>query len=248
MRRLAAGLLLLAVLAGCSSNAERLYRRAEAFLAQGQVEMAAGEYRRLASDHPDSPLADDALYKLAYLYAEEMDKPSAALIHYRALADTYPGSTYADEALMRVMAIQRSVLRDPEAVQITWQELCERFEDRRELCARGMLEVARAYFEAEQYAQAAATAGDLRKRYPDQESECAQAALLAARASERTGCDPAEVEALFEEVIERYPDSHAAAMAKRSIGRMIYERREENEQQRAAELQRRSRLIEGVPA
>ncbi|MEA3402977.1 MAG: tetratricopeptide repeat protein [Armatimonadota bacterium] len=248
MRRLAAVLLLLAVLAGCSSNAERLYRRAEAFLAQGQVEMAADEYRRLAREHPRSPLADDALYKLAYLYAEEMDRPSAALIQYRALADTYPSSPYADDALMRVMAIQREALGDPGAVKVTWEELRERFDDRRELCARGMLEVARAYFEAEQYALAAATAGDLRKRYPRQESECAQAALLSARASERTGGDPAEVERLFEEVIEGYPDSHAAAMAKRSIGRIMYERREEDAQQRAEELQRRSRLIDGVPA
>ena len=95
------------MLAGCTSRSERLYRRAETFLAQGQHKMAAEEYQRIVSEEPDSDLADDALYKLAYVYAEELGQPTVGLVKYRALADSYPDSPWVDDALMRVMAMVR---------------------------------------------------------------------------------------------------------------------------------------------
>lgn len=250
MRRCARGLpvlLVLALIAGCSSRTERLYRRAEAFLAQGQIQMAAGEYQRLVSDDPHHPLADDALYKLAYIYAEELDQPGAALVKYRALADNYPDSPYVDEALMRAMTIQRREFKNPEAVRALYNEICARFRDRSELCARALLELARAYFDVEDYDRAAQVAGELDQRYPDQSSVRAQAALLQARACERKGMDQAEVEKLYEQVVERYPNTHAAAMAKRSIGWIYYGRREQQQQQQQAEIRRRSRIIRGIP-
>jgi len=247
VRRLAAPLLALALLAGCSTRAERLYRRAETFLAQGQFQMAADEYRRLVGEHPRSSLADDALYKLAYILAEETGRPLAALVQYRRLADSYPSSPYADDALMRVMTIQRETLRDPEGVRATWDEMCDRFGDRKGLCARGMLEVARAHFEAEDYSAAAHVAEELTVKYSQQRRECSQAALLQARACERTGTEEGEIEALYEQVIEHYPDTHAAAMAKRRIGWIYFGKREEQQQQQAEELKRRSRIIANVP-
>ncbi|MFW5866550.1 MAG: tetratricopeptide repeat protein [Armatimonadota bacterium] len=240
--------LALALLAGCTSRSERLYRRAETFLAQGQHKMAADEYQRIVAEEADSALADDALYKLAYVYAEELDQPAAGLAQYRRLVDNYPRSPWVDDALMRVMAIQRQTLAEPEAVRRTWSELCERFEDRKGLCARGLLEVARAHFDAEDYAMAAATSVELTTRYADERTPSAQAALLHARAAERMGIEQAEVEKLYETLIERYPDTHAAAMAKRNIGWMYYGKREEQQQQHAAEVERRSRIIRGVPA
>ncbi len=239
---------LMVIGAGCSSRPERLYRRAEAFLAQGQFEMAAEEYRRLVREHPRSELADDALYKLAYVNAEELGRPSAALLQYRAIIDRYPSSPYVDDAMMRVMAIQRKVLRDPAAVRQTWDEMRERFGDRRGLCARGLLEVAQAHFENEDYQRAAEVARELIESYGDQVRQSAQAALLRARAIERRGAEPAEVEELYEQVIAQYPDTHSAAMAKRSIGWIYYGKREEQEQQQAEVMRQRSRVIEGVPA
>ncbi len=248
LKILAAALVLVALLAGCSSKAERLYRRAEAFLAQGQFEMAATEYQRLVDEHSRSPLVDDALYKLAYVHAEELGRPSAALVQYRALADDHPNSPYADDALMRVMTIQREVLHDPAAVRRTWIELCERYKDRRTLCARGMLEVGHAHFESGDYPLAAAVGEELTEKYSDQVRQCAQAALLRARATERMDVEQAEVEKLYEQVIKQYPDTHAAAVAKRNIGWIYYGKKEEQEQQRAKEIERRSRIIGGVPA
>jgi len=247
VRRLAVALLALALIAGCSSKAERLYRRAEAFLAQGQFEMAAEEYLRLAREYERSPLADDAIYKLAYIYAEEMEEPTVALVQYRALADNYPSSPYADDALMRIMTIQREVLKDPQAVERTCEELCLRYEDAPALCARGRLEVARAWFEAGEFEKAMKAATELMASFPRQRRECANAALLMARAASGMGREQTEVEKLYERVIEQYPDTHAAAMAKRSIGLIYWGHREQQQQERAEEMRRRSRVIEGVP-
>ncbi|MFP4249378.1 MAG: tetratricopeptide repeat protein [Armatimonadota bacterium] len=250
MSRFSAGIclaLMFAVLAGCTAKSERLYRRAETFLAQGQHRMATEEYQRIVSEHPDSPLADDALYKLAYVCAEELGQSTVGLVQYRKLVDDYPDSPWVDDALMRVMAIQRQELGEPEAVRQTWGELCERFEGREGLCARGLLEVARAHFDAEDYAMAAATSVELTTRYAEQRTSCAQAALLHARAAERMGIEQEEVEQLYETLIERYPDTHAAAMAKRNIGWIYYGKHEEQQQAQQAEVARRSRVIRGVP-
>jgi len=244
----AGALFALALLAGCSSKDERLFRRAEAFFAQGQFQVAAEEYARLAAEFPRSELADDAMYKLGYILAEELDQPEPALAQYWALADNYPGSSYADDALMRAMAIQRRVLRDPAAVRTTYDELCRRFADRPGLRARGLLEVGRAYFEAQDYEQASGVAVEVAATYPQQTQELAQADLLRARCSERLGVDGAEVEKLYEAIIERYPDTHAASAAKREIGWRYFEKRAEHEQQAAEEIRRRSRVIGGVPA
>ncbi len=238
---------LAAVLAGCSTRSQRLYHRAEAFLAQGQVKLAAEEYERLVKEHPRDPLTDDSLYKLAYIYAEEMGKPSLALVRYRRLADRYPTSPYADDALMRVMDIQRTVLHDPKAVAQTYEEVCRRFASRRRLRARALLEVARAQFDGEQYEEAASTTKQLIEGYPAQKLQRSQAALLAARCAERSGGDHEKVVALYEQVVAKYPDTHSAAIAKRSIGWLYYEVKGEEEQKQEQEMRRKSRIVREVP-
>jgi len=116
-QRVSVGLLLAVVVvtlaSGCSTKVQRLYRRAEAFFAQGEYELAAREYSRIVQEAPRDPLADDAWYKLAYLYREELDNPSAALIVYRNLADNYQGSNYVDEALFWIVYLQRRYMQDP---------------------------------------------------------------------------------------------------------------------------------------
>lgn len=245
---LAATGVLALLMAGCSTKGERLYNRAEAFFAQEQMQLAVEEYERLVEQQPRHQLADDALYKAAYIYAEEMDKPSVAMVRYRALADRYPQSSYVDDALLRIMDIQRATLRNPVAVQETCDELCRRFPDRRQLCAQGMLMVASTYFDTEQYDQAAQTCRELIERYSEEKRQCAQAALFIARSAEKSEVGRDEVVALYESVIAAYPDTHSAATAKRNIGWIYYGVREEHAEQQRSEMRQRSRVIQGVPA
>lgn len=236
-------------LAGCSTKAERLYNRAETFFAQGQTKLAADEYERLTDEFPRHPLADDALYKVAYIYAEELSKPSLAMTRYRRLADRYPQSSYVDDALLRIMDIQRTELESPDAVQATCDELCRRFPARKQLCAQGRLTVALTYFDTEQYEEASASAQLLLDQYSAQERQCAQAALLIARSAEKQGeLDRDAVVALYEHVVATYPDTHSAATAKGTIGWLYYKVRGEHEQQQREQMKQRSRIIRGVPS
>ncbi|MCD6360476.1 MAG: tetratricopeptide repeat protein [Armatimonadetes bacterium] len=244
---LAAAGIAMALMAGCSTQAERLYNRAEAFFAQEQMQLAAQEYERLVKEYPRHQLADDALYKVAYIYLEELDKPSVAMVRYRMLADHYPQSSYVDDALLRIMDIQRRTLVNPGAVQDTCDELCARFPQRKRLCAQGMLVVASTWFDTGDYDKAAQAAQELIDRYPAQKRQCAQAALLIARSAEKKQADRDEVVALYEKIIATYPDTQSAATAKRNIGWIYYGAREEHVQQQRAEMRARSRVIQGVP-
>jgi len=234
-------------LAGCSTRSQRLYRRAEAFLAQGQVELAAKEYEALVKEFPRDPIADDALYKLAYVHAEEMDKPSLALVDYRWLADKYPSSPYADDALMHVMEIQRTALHDPAGVKQTCDEICSRFSGRPQLCARAQIGLATAQFDSEQYKPATETAKKLIEDYPKQKRQCAQAALLVARATERMGAGREKAVALYRQVVADYPDTHSAALAKSRAGWLYFEKGEQDQQKQQEEEKRKSRIVKGVP-
>lgn len=239
--------LLAVALAGCSTRSQRLYHRAEAFLAQGQFKLAADEYERLVTENPRDPLGDDALYKVAYVYAEEMDRPALALTRYRQLADRYPSSPYADDALMRIASIQRTVLHDPEAVKQTCEEISHRFSGRARLRARAALEVARAQFDCEQYKEAAASANHLIEQFPKQTRQCAQAAFLAARATESTGADPEKAADLYRKVLADYPDTHSAVLAKSRAGLLLFGVSEHEKQRQQEEQKRKSRVIQGVP-
>ena len=142
------------LLGGCSTKTQRLYRRAEAFFAQEQYELAAREYSRIVQEAPRDPLADDAWYKLAYLYREELDNPSAALIVYRDLADSYEDSNYADEALFWIVYLQRWHMQNPAAAAATCRELDQRFPDKKNLRGQASLEAAGAYLDTGQLEQA----------------------------------------------------------------------------------------------
>jgi len=110
-----------------------------------------------------------------------------------------------------------------------------------------LLEVARAHLDGEQYQLAATTAKQLIDEYPSQQLQCSQAALLAARATERMSADREETVALYRQVVAKYPDTHSAAIAKSRAGWLYYEKGEQDKQKQEEENKRKSRIIKGVP-
>lgn len=247
MRRLAAALLMLTLLAGCSGKGERYYQRAEQFLIQGQFRLAAEEYRRVVQEEPNSPLADDALYKLAYLYREELSALPQALQTYQALAARYPASPYADDALLWALYLQGEKLHDPLAVRRTYGQICQRFGARKDICARGALQLAKALLEAGQLAQADREAQELLNLYPGERRQAAAALLLRARVAEKRPHKPDTSLKLYEQVITNYPDTLSAAEAKRTIGWLYYGERGKQLAAEKLAKQRAAREIGGVP-
>ncbi|MBU0606882.1 MAG: tetratricopeptide repeat protein [Armatimonadetes bacterium] len=215
--------LLTALLCGCMSRTERLFQRAEMFLSQGQPELAAAEYYRLATRYPRSSFAPNALYKLAYLFREEFDSPEKAIQTYRLLGERYPDSSYADESWLWVLQIQGGKLKDMAGMRATRDIIRQRFADDERVCASAQLELARALLAAGQLDVAESEARAVSTSYPRQERQCAAAMLIVARVLEKRGGKQSDQAVrAYEQIVNRYPNTPSAVEAKRSIGWLYY--------------------------
>ncbi len=235
------------LLSGCYSRAERLYQRAEAFLAQGDSALAAKEYRRLAVEQPRSARADDALYKLGYLFREDFADPTSAITTYQILADNYPDSPYADDALLWIAYIQRRDLKSPEAVRATCEVVRSRFPESKQKVARCYVQLVHALYAAGKYEQAMAEAQLLEKQFAGERRQAATAALIHAKAAEKHLGEPKQAVEHYERVVEKYPGSYSAWEAKRAIGRIYYGVRADDQQKEEQTLRAAARVIHGVP-
>lgn len=74
-------------------------------MTEGAPRRAAEDFVRLAEDHPDHPLAAEALFSAARLYEERLAEPARALALYRALIERHPRSRTALAASRRAEAI-----------------------------------------------------------------------------------------------------------------------------------------------
>ncbi len=236
-----------ALLGGCSTKTQRLYRRAEAFFAQEQYELAAREYSRIVQEAPRDPLADDAWYKLAYLYREELDNPSAALIVYRGLVDNYEDSNYADEALFWMVYLQRRHMQDPAAAVATCRELDRRFPDKKNLRGQASLEAAGAYLDTGQLEQAYELCRQITDDFADRPRIAAQGLLMSADITDKIGKDPQQAMALYQQVVEKYPDTQAAVTARQVVGLRYYVEKAETDKARLAQQRQQARVLDNVP-
>ncbi len=237
----------MALLCGCSTKPQRLYRRAEAFFNQEQYELAAREYSRIVQETPRDPLADDAWYKLAYLYREELDNHSAALIVYRDLVDNYEDSNYADEALFWMVYLQRRHMQDPAAAIATCRELDRRFPDKKNLRGQAYLEAAGAYKDTGQLEQAYELCQQIIGDFVDRPRIGAQALLMSADITDKIGNDPEQAMALYQQVVEKYPDTQAAVIARQWLGLLWHGKMTEAEKARLEQQRQQARVLDNVP-
>lgn len=233
---------------GCSNKAQRLYQRAETFFSQGQPYLAAEDYRHLVMEQPRSPLADDALYKLAYLYREEFNSPSGAIQTYEMLANRYPDSAYADDAFIWILQIQGERLKDAPAVRRTCRTIAERFPDDEKVLASAQLQLVKTLFVTRKYQEADREAQALITAYPQQQRQCSAALLTRARAAEKLG-KPGDQQAvkLYEQLVTKYPQTQGAIEAKRAIGWTYYGLKNTELAEAKRAKQRAARLMNNVP-
>ncbi len=247
--RWATALIAIAVLLssyGCSTPAQRLYRRAEAFFAQGKYQLSALEYNRIVNECSTDPLADDALYKLAYLYREELDNPAAAVQSYRYLVDRYPNSNYADDALLWIIYIGRRHLHSPDMVAATCREIDERFPDDLRLRAEGWLQVAGTYYDAGDTEKARQQCEAITKQFDSQRAIAAEAILMLANIARDESSESEETLELYERVIEQYADTAAAAKARQAVGWLYYDVKAKQDEQHLAQQRRQAHVLQAV--
>jgi len=83
------------------------FRRAAAFLAQGDTSRALQQYETLPKQHPRSPYADRSLFRLGELY-EARGQTDRAITLYDRLLTQYPNSLIAADARTRLRTLRRS--------------------------------------------------------------------------------------------------------------------------------------------
>lgn len=246
--KLAALALLAVCLGGCSPRTQQLYRRAETFFAQGQYELAAADYNAILRRTPRDPLADNALYKLAYLYREQFDDPATAVGLYQRLVRDYPESPYVGDALLWMVYVQGRQLRRPADVAATCRQIDDLCPDQLRLRASARLELARAYLEAGQTPQAVATLQEVVGRFREVSDSCAEASYRLALVTRDQLGKSAEAIKLLESVIDKYPDSEAADKARQALGWQYYAQKSQEDRARQEQLARLARNLSGVPA
>ncbi len=236
------------LLGGCSRRAQQLYKRAETFFAQGKYVLAAADYGSLLRSAPNDPLADNALYKLAYLYREEFDDPRTAVSLYQRLVKRYPDSPYREDALVWLVYLQARQLRDPAAVRATCRQIDEYCPEQPRLRASARLELARAYLAAGETQQAVATLKEIVARFGEEQDSVAEASYrLALVTRDELGQAPAAME-MLEEVITKYPNTAAASKAREALGWQYYAQKSLEDKQRQERLQRLARNLGNVPS
>lgn len=247
MRRCLIVLLLpVVLLAGCSTRAQRLYRRAETFFAQDKYELAAVDYNSICRQSPQDPLAANALFKLAYLYREEFDAPHTAVVLYQRVVDDYPDSGFVDDALIWLVYVQGRQLQDPAGVLRACQQIDQRLAEQRRLRASARLELARTYLQAGQVPYALRTLQEVVAQFPEQTESAAEAHYRLALLTRDQLDKSDEALQILEALIQKYPDTPAATKARQVLGFEYYEVKSREEKQRQQEMAALARVLTDV--
>jgi len=91
---------------------------ANAYQREGEHTHAILYYSRVHSFFEDSELQDDALYNIAKIYQNDLDKYPEAIKTYSSLIDTFPTSAYAPKSLFHIAEINEKELENKfEAIQ-----------------------------------------------------------------------------------------------------------------------------------
>lgn len=88
---------------------EALFDRAARAMSEADHARAAEMFVHVAEAHPDHPLAAEALFSAAKLYAERLAQPARALTLYRRLVERHPHSRTALAAERRAADIERQL-------------------------------------------------------------------------------------------------------------------------------------------
>jgi len=209
-----AALLGLAALPACHSAAGRL-EEANTLRRAGDSKAALARYKAVLADLGDETLAPDqaairwkALKGAGDLSYLELGDYSGAIAYYRRIISLYPASQESRDARIAIGDIYRERFQDNQAAIAQYADVAGT--DAPE-APKYQLEVAKAYLELKNYAQARTEARDLCRRWP-QHALADDAQLLAANAWSLEKRDQ-EALAAFQALIDRRPRAEILARA-----------------------------------
>lgn len=129
--RIAASLLLLALVAGCGEKLteEQMRAKAAELEAQQQWEEAAAAYEKLIKSHPESESADKDLYKLAVIYANNLQQFEKSIDAYQKIIDEHPESQYVIQSTFMIGYRYANDLKDLDKAKTAYETFLEKYPD-----------------------------------------------------------------------------------------------------------------------
>ncbi|MBN1426128.1 outer membrane protein assembly factor BamD [Candidatus Fermentibacteria bacterium] len=210
--RIAAGLVWIALIAGCASapkppskDGAEIVAWAKAMLAREHYRAVVNELERLVLNFPDQPFSDEAQFLLGEAHMG-LNEYILAENAYRLLIDSYPGSQYRDDAELAIaMCYSRQTTNhrlDQSSTVLAERALVQFIEDHpgtpliphalqelrlvRERLARKLLEAARFYLRRGRIDSARVYLDQIEQRYPDS-TAALEARYLRGRCHEKEG-------------------------------------------------------------
>jgi tol-pal system protein YbgF len=106
---------------------EELYNKAQDFFISGDYAVARKVFAELAGLHPQSPLADNAIYWIGESYYSEKDF-SKAIDKFKEVVDAYPNENKAPDALLKIALSYKELEDRVKAIEYL-ERLIKRYPD-----------------------------------------------------------------------------------------------------------------------
>lgn len=121
----------LLLFASCSDNRspEKMYEDATNFYRDGKIQKAIKTYKKLTDTYPDSELAVKVTYKLAEVYAGDLEDYETCVAYYCYLADEYPSDPSAPKARFMAAYTMANIMKDYKAAQTEYKKFVRDYPD-----------------------------------------------------------------------------------------------------------------------
>jgi outer membrane protein assembly factor BamD (BamD/ComL family) len=117
-------LLISLLLFACSDNrtAEKMFEDGTELYKQDKINQAIRTFEKLSNTYPDDPLAVKALYRIAEIYAGDLQDFESCVKRYVFIADEYPSHTDAPKARFMAGYTLANIIRDFDRAKIEYNK------------------------------------------------------------------------------------------------------------------------------
>ena len=129
--RLAAILAIVGIMAGCGEKLteEQLRAKATEFEQQARWEEAADTYEKLIKSYPNSESIDKDLYKLAVIYANNLQEFEKSVDAYIRIVDEYPESQHVIQSTFMIGYRYANDMKEMDKAKTAYEQFLAKFPD-----------------------------------------------------------------------------------------------------------------------
>jgi TolA-binding protein len=125
MKKQLVSLLLISLLIfSCSDNrtAEEMFQDGSDYYKQEKVSRTIKTFDKLSNMYPDDPIAVKALYRLAEIYAGDLQDFEACIVKYDYIADEYPSHPDAPKARFMAGYTLANIMGDYDRAKVEYEK------------------------------------------------------------------------------------------------------------------------------